>query len=271
MITIDIGKNGRLGNQMFQYASLMGIASKQNLKYGIDYSLDDGISWKNFSDDEKKNQTTLVLPKAFNNLSAENHSPLPKTISEPHYHFDPKLFNIGDNVNLHGYFQSEKYFKHIEDKIRHEFTFRDDIVSYASSYLENKRQYETVSIHVRRGDYVNLPHHGLCDVKYYIDAIQKFSDRSFNFIVVTDDIPWAKSTFVGSDNFFISDTRNQFTDLCIMSLCDHNIIANSSFSWWGSWLNKNPDKIVIAPSVWFRDKLSSHDTKDLYISTWQIL
>jgi hypothetical protein len=104
-------------------------------------------------------------------------------------------------------------------------------------------------------------------MSYYSKALQHFTDKSYNFVVMTDDIDWAKETFVGSDNFFISETRNQFVDMCIMTLCNHNIIANSTFSWWGAWLNTSPNKRVIAPSRWFGPGVTL-DTRDLYLSDW---
>jgi len=271
MITITIGTNGRFGNQMFQYASLMGIATKQNCLYGIDYTVGNKIPWNHFTDDEKINKDTLVLPKSFN-LSALHCVEKYKILHEGYenYHFDPKFFNIGDDIHLHGYFQTEKYFKHIESSVRSEFSFKPDIVEDASSYLKDKQSHETVSIHVRRGDYLTLKHHGSCDLSYYSSALSHFTDKSYNFIVVTDDINWAKSTFVGSDNFYISESRNQFIDMCIMTLCNHNIIANSTFSWWGAWLNTSPNKKVIAPSRWFGPNVPLN-TKDLYVPGWIII
>lgn len=270
MITITIGTNGRFGNQMFQYASLMGIADKQNCLYGIDYCKGNKIPWNDFTDDETINKNTLVLTKSFN-LSALNCTEKYKTVYEhDHFHFNPNFFNVGDDVHLHGYFQSEKYFKHIESAIRSEFTFRPEIIAAAKSYLQDKQSHETVSIHVRRGDYVILSHHGTCDLGYYTAALNHFNDKSYNFIIVSDDIEWAKSTFVGSDNFFVSESRNQFIDMCLMTLCNHNIIANSTFSWWGSWLNANPNKKVIAPSRWFGPNVTLN-TKDLYVPGWIVI
>lgn len=270
MITITIGTNGRFGNQMFQYASLMGIADKQNCLYGIDYSGGNQIPWNEFTDNEIVNKETFVLPKSFQ-LSALQCNEKYRMVHEgQHFHFNQDLFKIGDDVHLHGYFQTEKYFKHIESKVRSEFTFKPDIVNTVNDYLKNKQSYETVSIHVRRGDYVHLSHHGTCDLKYYTNALSYFTDKSYNFIVVSDDIDWAKSTFSGSDNFFVSESRNQFVDMCIMTQCNHNIIANSTFSWWGAWLNTNPNKKVISPSRWFGPNVPL-DTKDLYVPDWIVI
>lgn len=275
MITIEIGQNGRLGNQMFQYASLMGIAKKQNLDYAIDYSKGNDIPWNQFTDDELINKNCLTIDKPFN-LSVKN---LPVDFKydqllsegEQNFHFQEKFFNTGDNIKLHGYFQTPKYFSHCVDEIRKEYTFKPDIVDAATNLLKEKQNYETVSVHFRRGDYVHLSHHGICSLDYYSRAFNEFSDKSYYFVIITDDIQWAKQTCSGASNFFISESKNQFIDLCLMSLCNHNIIANSSFSWWGSWLNKNKNKRVVAPARWFGGHLSSLNTKDLYQPNWIVI
>ena len=270
MITITIGTNGRFGNQMFQYASLMGIADKQNCLYGIDYYNGNKILWNQFTDNEFVNKNTLVLPKAFQLSALHCQEKYPILDENKHFHFNPAFFNTGDDIHLHGYFQTERYFKHIESTIRSEFTFRSDIIDAAQSYLKDKQTYETVSIHVRRGDYLQFKHQGVCDLTYYANALQYFTNQSYNFIIVTDDVDWAKSTFEGSGNFYISESNNQFVDMCIMTLCNHNIMANSTFSWWGAWLNQTSNKKVIAPSKWFGPGVTLN-TKDLYLSDWIVI
>jgi hypothetical protein len=268
MITITVGTNGRLGNQMFQYASLMGIADKQNCLHGINYKFGSSHTWKDFPDDTELNLNTLVLPKAFH-LSALHCEEKFRIINENnHFHFNPDFFNTGDDVHLYGYFQTDKYFRHIESRVRSEFTFKKEIVDVANDYLKDKRSNDTVSIHVRRGDYLQFDHHGVCDLSYYIKALEQFTDKNYNFIVMTDDIEWAKSTFSGNDNFFISESKNQFIDMCTMTLCNHNIIANSTFSWWGAWLNQNINKKVIAPHKWFGKPLAHLNTYDLIPANW---
>lgn len=275
MITIEIGHNGRLGNQMFQYASLMGIAKKQNLHYAIDYTKGNNIPWNQFTDDDTVNKKCLTVDKPFN-LSVGN---LPSNFKynqllhegEQNFHFQEKFFNTGDNIKLHGYFQTPKYFEHCENDVRNEFKFKPDIIDAAKNLLKDKQEYETVSVHFRRGDYLVLPHHGICTLDYYTKAFQQFTDKSYYFIIVTDDVEWAKQTCKGASNFYISESKNQFIDLCLMSLCNHNIIANSSYSWWGSWLNNNKNKRVVAPSKWFGGHLKSLNTKDLYQSNWIVV
>ena len=272
MITCKIGTHGRLGNQMFQYAALLGIASKQNCEYGINYDIGDSKTWREFGVDNRKD--ILSLNKCFN-LSAKHttHSYPEITEGNQNFHFQDRFFNTGDNVNLHGYFQTNKYFDHVNDQVKKEFTFHDDIISEAKSFVDPKKDQETVSIHVRRGDYLDFPWHGgICTTDYYNKALTTyFSDKPYNFIVLTDDINWAKSTFAGSDNFFISESKNQYVDLCIMTLCDHYILANSSYSWWGYWLSTSSSKKTVAPSRWFKEQLKNMDTKDLYQPDWLLL
>lgn len=271
MITCDIGPHGRLGNQMFQYASLLGIATKQGLEYGIDYNLGDNLSWRENAIEQFSQK--LTLDKCFD-LSAKHSTVSSKIMHEgaDEYHFQEKFFHTGDDVKIRGYFQTNKYFDHIEDQIRSEFKFKQDIVDEASNFLSSKRDNEVVSVHVRRGDYLQYTWHGVCSNQYYGDALSShFSDKSYNFVVLTDDIPWAKTTFSGSENVFISETQNQYVDLCIMKLCDHHVLSNSSFSWWGSWLNPSKNKKIVAPSTWFRDQLKLLNTKDLYQPNWIII
>ena len=277
MITITIGTNGRFGNQMFQYASLMGIADKQNCLHGINYRFGSSHTWKEFPDDRELNLYTLVLPKAFH-LSALHCEEKFQVIHEHNnFHFVPSFFNTGDDVHLHGYFQTEKYFKHIESKVRSEFTFKKEIVDAAKEYLKDKQFNETVSIHVRRGDYLQLTHHGACDLSYYIKALQHFTDKQYNFIIVTDDIEWAKANLKNINNvIFVSNNSGKYSyiDMRLMSLCNHNIIANSSFSWWSAWLNSNPNKNVIAPVDWFSKSYSKSKnilTTDLIPEGWILL
>ena len=271
MITSLIGPNGRLGNQMFQYAALIGIANKQGLEYGIDYRRADSTSWKEFPIDNTFSLMTIDKPF---NLSAKccvaQYPPCIESNRE--FHFQERFFRCGDNAELQGYFQTEKYFDHCQDIIRKEFTFKSEIIEEAKKFLSDKSFRETVSIHIRRGDYVTTPWHGVGEPSYYEKAIAThFSDKPYNFIVITDDVPWAKANIAKNDSTFICDIGNQYLDLCIISQCNHSIMANSTFSWWGSWLNLNANKRVIAPSIWFRQHLSSTNTKDIYCEGWKVI
>jgi hypothetical protein len=173
---------------------------------------------------------------------------------------------------LYGYFQTEKYFKNYREEILKTFTFKEEYSVQATTFLFEKihstsMYKDIVSLHVRRGDYTLYPnHHPVCSDDYYQSAIGKFDLENSVFLVFSDDIEWCKKKFEG-ENFIFSDTSNPYLDLAIMSLCDHHIIANSSFSWWGAWLNRSEDKKVIAPSRWFGPSLVN-DTSDIYCKNW---
>jgi hypothetical protein len=274
MITALIGPNGRLGNQMFQYAALLGIATKQNLQYGVNYNCGDSRSWKDFPRDDTF--YLMTLDKCFN-LSAPqiNQKNLFRLVEENgagEFNFQPRFFECGDNVLLKGFFQTHRYFEHIESWIRKEFTFKPEIIEAASKYLRPGK--ETVSIHIRRGDYIQAPWHGLCDAEYYRKAQNIFvqdTNKTYDYIYITDDPEFVESQIRPSESVRVCRSGNQFLELCLMSMCHHNIIANSTFSWWGSWLNSNPNKKVIAPSVWFRQHLAEANISDLYQKNWIII
>jgi hypothetical protein len=163
--------------------------------------------------------------------------------------------------NLHGYFQSEKYFEDCKDAIRKEYKFKNPKVS---SPIAN-----TVSLHVRRGDYTQHPnHHPLCDLEYYHKAMKEF--EGYDFLVFSDDKEWCKETFK-QKNVRVSEVEDAIEELEMMSWCDHHIIANSTFSWWGAWLGHNEDKRVVAPKTWFGSAYHNHNTKDIYCEDWKIL
>jgi len=264
---------GRLGNQMFQFASTLGIADK--LGYDVKFPLQnisniqigpyDPVTGKNM-------EFTFDIPKCFqisdkyliNNIAANT------LYQEPNFHFNPEVFNIPDGTNLHGYFQSEKYFEHCINLIKEQFTFKPDIINKAKSILKTWNNVETVSIHVRVGDYKHQQHfHPVQSQEYYAKALNYFVDKDYQFICFTDDKEYCKHLFQG-DNIYFSE-EDQFIDLCLMSLCDHNIIANSSFSWWGAWLNNNIDKKVIVPKNWFGSSYTQNNTKDLYCKNWILI
>lgn len=254
MITYEkLGSNGRLGNQMFQYALLLGIHSKKGYDIILNETLPNSLELiKSFKID---------VPHFYNVKDIKYSS----TYKEEFFHYDRRLLNkVVDSTNLEGYFQSYKYFDHCQDLVRDQFTFNNEIIRSANNYINTVREgREVVTIHVRRTDYINLPnHHPLCSVDYYNRAIKHFIEDETTFIVCSDDIGWCQDNLKAKHIHF--SPNSTFVDLCIMSLADHNIIANSSFSWWGSWLNKNESKKVIAPNTWFGIYYFHYITDDLY-------
>lgn len=187
--------------------------------------------------------------------------------NEPNFHFNK--VDYVPNIRLNGYFQSEKYFNHHREEILKFFSPTQDIIEKLKTKYPFIDKSNICSIHVRRGDYLRLPHHHpVCSSVYYGEAINYIGGNNV-FLVFSDDIDWCKNTFKGSSFIFV-EGNTDFEDLYLMSMCKNNIIANSSFSWWGAWLNKNPDKIVIAPNIWFGNAVT-HNTKDLIPKTWKII
>jgi hypothetical protein len=195
-------------------------------------------------------------------------------VLEKDYAYNPSVFDM-DNVYLEGYWQSEKYFSNIESQIRSLYTF-PEITDKSNLDLADKiKSCNSVSIHIRRGDYLsekNAPMHGnICTKAYYDNAIKYISENVANpqFYIFTDDAEWARQQYKGEEYTIVDQNHadNSFRDMQLMSMCKHNIIANSSFSWWGAWLNPNKDKIVTAPPKWF----NLADTPDIWCDGWKVM
>jgi hypothetical protein len=242
----NIGYMGRLGNQMFQYAALKGIARHKGYQYSI-------------SKENVLNEC-FKIPETLPNQNCQS-------INEKKFEFDQSFFdNCPDNIDIAGYFQTEKYFSHIEQELRKDFRFCDIIYETCSHYRKHILSEKVVALHVRRGDYITDPNFCLLDLDYYTEALKYFPDSEI--MVLSNDINWCREQFI-SERFKFSFSNNPFIDLCLMSLCDYHIISNSSFSWWGSWLAKS--KKTIAPQNWFDGEYSSWNTKDLYRKDWIVL
>ena len=259
-----LGQLGQLGNQMFQYAAAKGVASKLDVPFMIPNHrqvFDDGIG----------NRYTILLFNAFKLTSASLLGTLrtENYVQENGFSFNKDLFKIDntENVSLYGFFQTEKYFKHIQKEIRKDFTFKDEIKDECDDLI--KQFTNPIALHVRRGDFVwNNKNHPPLGLDYYESALKLFdSDREV--IIFSDDTEWCKEQeLFANDRFAVAEGGDQFYDLCLMSMCDDFIIANSTFSWWGAWLG-NRGKVV-APKQWFGEALD-HDTKDLYCKGWTVL
>jgi hypothetical protein len=275
-----LGSNGRLGNQMFQYSGLRGIASHKGYEWSIppqdhestcNYGLFDCFKMTNV-----KEENIGFPPSRFLDHTTDN------------FNFDFEFFdNCPDNVNLNSYFQTEKYFKNIENEIREDFEFQDEILEASKEIIDEVG--EAIFLHVRRGDYIATPnHHPILESEYYIQALEKFDD-DIPVLVFSDDLNWCRDQeFLQSDRFLISENHVKYPnkiklgdgsiqqslvpywDLCLMSLCSGAIIANSSMSWWGAWLQNRRSKVV-APKTWFGSAYSHYDMSDLIPETWEII
>jgi len=255
-----LGQLGRLGNQMFQYASLRGIAARRGYDFGIPPS--------SFSNPWMEHQLfrvfELVNLKRSNIRILDNgFAPIAK---EDTFHFNELLFNQCPNdISLFGFFQTEKYFAHIESSIREDFTFGEHILNPCREMMSDVDN--AISLHVRRTDYTTNPNHKALDLDYYERALSEF-DKDRQVIVFTDDVGWCNNQkFFDSDRFMISESGDNAVDMCLMTFCSSHIIANSSFSWWGAWLSGSND--VIAPVEWFGPGNSDKDISDLIPDRWR--
>jgi hypothetical protein len=257
-----LGQLGRLGNQMFQYASLKGIAANHGYSICIPSS-------KN-----KNEWTDHQLNKAFkmstlNQLNYQYIDANRPTIIESGFSFDEKLFNTcPDWVSIQGFFQSEKYFKHIRDQLLTDFEFHDNILDSAKQTVFEWNK--PIALHIRRTDYITNPNHITLSLDYYEKSLDYFGSDC-EVIIFSDDPQWClRQKLFDSDRFLVSETDNNYLDLCLMTLCSGHIIANSSFSWWGAWLSSSQK--VIAPSGWFKGSDNEHlDTKDLIPENWIVI
>lgn len=244
MIYVKI--SGRLGNNLFQFAAAHHLSKDVCAVASDSYS----VGVYNQYAGTLYSQIPLVdkVPKGIKQYQEESYA----------YHQIP--YDETDDLEIIGFYQSYKYFTK-EEAINlyqiPEFVLRDIEDIYGNFLNKN-----TVSINVRRGDYLKLPHrHPFCGLSYFKRAIAKFPLDS-TFIVTSDDISWCKKHFLG-DNFVFVEDSYPLLDLYIQTKCAHNIISNSSFSWWGAYLNPNPEQIVIAPKQWYGISLSHLDTSDL--------
>lgn len=277
---------GGLGNQMFQYAFAYALAKS----FGTNITLD--MTWF----EAVKNHEN-VTPRAFEldvfniNYEIATKEDLQKVVPTPRrskfqkflwevfkikkykpagntyiqyasYDYDKNLFVYPEYLYYDGYFQNEKYFKHIRNELLQGFHSNIALDEKNQHTLNKILEENSVSIHVRRGDYVTLEcakdFHGTCPLEYYQKAIEYISKRIKNphFFLFSDDIEWTIKNLKIEHPFTVVDFNQSkgWLDLNLMKSCKHNILANSSFSWWGAWLNENPNKIVIAPKKWTTKK-----------------
>ena len=257
-----LGQLGRLGNQMFQFAALKGIARNR----GFEYCFPPTRNNNEWTDHQLFNPFKLSSTNQLNVQFIDADRP---TISESGFGFDKNLFEqCPDWVNIQGFFQTEKYFKHIEDEICADFEFREEILEPAKKTMSYWK--EPIALHIRRTDYLTNPNHSELPMCYYDEALLRFDDKR-DVIIFSDDPDWCMLVpQFDNDRFMVSEIRNTYMDLCLMSLCKDHIIANSSFSWWGAWLAK--DNNVIAPKDWFLGSNNQHlNISDLIPESWDMI
>jgi hypothetical protein len=258
---------GGLANQIFQWSYGKYLSEKYNTPLYLDttsYLNQVGITKREFSLNKFPNLKYQILPSNRNisNLSNEPEKVRLQTISD-NFNFNELNYHNDSHYYLNGYWQSEKYFKEIEDTIRRELQASNESLEKFSNFPINENN---ISIHIRRTDYVmSNGYHPLQSIEYYqkgIDVIREYD----NIFVFSDDINWCKENLQFKNMIFI-EGFDDVEDIWLMSLCKNNIIANSSFSWWAAWLNSNSDKKVIAPLNWFGIQ-ANLNTYDIIPDNW---
>lgn len=269
---------GGLGNQMFQYAYAKALETNGNeVKIDVanatlsselgNYNIDlDVASFDEIRKLFSKNKFINFIHKVKGDVLKE------KSLS-----FDKYLLEAVGNKYIYGYFQSEKYFLNIKNVIVKQFTLKQNLSHYAQEIkntIQNTKN--TCSIHIRRGDYIVNKSankiHGTCSLDYYNNAT-KLIDKKINsvkYYIFSDEIEWVKENMnIENATYIENNGRTPHEDILLMSLCEHNIIANSSFSWWASWLNENKEKIVITPKRWFADeKKNTQSNQGIPCDNW---
>tara|TARA_R110002126_G_scaffold291763_2_gene457117 strand:+ start:15216 stop:16019 length:804 start_codon:yes stop_codon:yes gene_type:complete len=248
---------GGLGNQMFQYAYAKSL-EQRGFEVQIDiskfkkYKLHGGYQLDKYKID-------LGTSGNFSTLLSKLQ--LKKNRKEKSLLFDKKFLQLSGNEYVKGYFQTEKYFTNIRHILLNQFVIQQKLSNTTTEYAARiKNDTNSCSVHIRRGDFISDQKansvHGTCDVNYYKKAIELINTKfkETHFFVFSDDISWTKTNLKIDNAIYINHKTIPHEDLHLMSLCNHNITANSSFSWWAAWLNQYKNKTVIAPKKWFIEK-----------------
>lgn len=284
-----------LGNQLFQYAAGLAQAKLHKTSLKLDATwFDEHIEKqtpRKFELSYFKIQAPLASEfeiKSFTQAPTQglhhrirnkykSYQPYYKQLvyKEPHFHFDPNFFKTNKSVYLAGYWQTERYFLPLAEMLRADLKPVKAPSEQNRGLLNNLKEQNAISVHVRRTDMVNNPDvqkvHGACSLDYYLAAMghMEQSIRNPVFYVFSDDPAWCKQHILSAFPLHIVEHNqgdDSYWDLVLMNHCKHHIIANSSFSWWGAWLNPRLDKQVIAPAKWFNDPLKN--TKDVVPPGW---
>ena len=282
---------------MFQYAFAKRLSIELNSSLSLDYSLlskypkgkekstnrDFELGIFNLTETTKISKRKRIMFKILNTLNGIMVNLGCSAIQTSFYYaernisFCTNINTISKNCYIIGYWQSYKYFESIEHIIRKEFKFPPFCKKQNHFYSKQIQESNSVAVHIRRGDFLhekNQSVHGICSIEYYQNAIRIISNLIANptFFIFSDDSKWVIDNFnISYEKFIVTGNfnTNSFRDMQLMSMCKHNIIANSSFSWWGAWLNSNPSKIVIAPKNWYSATELNELTEDLIPKEWK--
>lgn len=274
---------GGLGNQMFQYAAAYAIAKRLGCGLELDLSMFDVFgtrAWcRSFALDifalsentiytHNHHLSVRALPRVSSFCRSHNHNRLGKYVFAIDNHNE--MVAVADKNILFGYFANNRIFMDCRDELLKEFSFKDQPNAANAALLQEMSSCESVAIHIRRGDYMSEAYKNIFfhpSVQWYRDAMCEITRRIKQplFYFFSDDIAWVKEQFADVKNAVFVDINygaDSYNDMRLMSICKHNIIANSTFSWWGAWLNPNPNKIVIAPGKYY----TREDLKETYLA-----
>ncbi len=270
-----------LGNQMFQYATARSLSMQRNSELYLDTSsysnIAEGDTVRKFELDIYNIKASIASNELLSSVLPEE-TVRPRyterlrelfgggrvwTYTEKHHGFNKNIQHTPKNVYISGWWQSPMYFESIRPILLEDFEPVASLNGANAEYIAKAQADNSISLHVRRGDYVSnsnaASHHGLAPIDYYTKAIEYFKNETASptFFVFSDDLEWCKANLPLDERaVFVSGNEGDsaYEDIRIMKNCKHAVIANSSFSWWGAWLNDNPNKIVIAPKVWLQDE-----------------
>lgn len=273
---------GGLGNQMFQYALYktfekagrqvradMTFFAESRVPYQLENLYGLHVEKAERADIERyRDNSRSLLSRIRRKVFGKKKSDVSENI-EIYYEFNDK-----DNMYLNGYWQNSKYFESVVNDLRESFVLREPMTEYQQKVISKMENVLAASIHIRRGDYLsgdNVKMYGnICTDDYYESAINYLEQRCGvkDFFVFSDDVKWAQERFKSINGRAFHVVRNtDDRDMFLMATCKHNIIANSSYSWWAAWLNMDKDKVVIAPSVW----LNTSDVRGIYCDEWVLI
>ncbi|MBK5652357.1 MAG: alpha-1,2-fucosyltransferase, partial [Rhizobium sp.] len=300
---ITVSLIGGLGNQMFQYAAGKALAERHGVPLVLDLSGFRDYAVRSYLLDRlhvPEAGGALGQAESFQKFAARfarakwkgridrllGQVGLPKIVAssqeyrEPHFHYDPAFEALGPSAVLFGYFQSERYFGSISESLSDWFSAREPFGDTAADMLARiETSPLAISVHVRRGDYLNpgtAEFHGILGESYYRQALgrlERLCGQDSELFVFSDDPPAAEKVLDFASRSRLvhvrGDPERPWEDMALMARCHHHIIANSSFSWWGAWLNRSPHKHVVAPRAWFAPaELEKTNTADLYPAEW---
>ena len=285
---------GGLGNQMFQYAAGKSLALKLGVPLKLDLSdlqkkAEGAYTQRYFELDRFDIQAEIATADEIRAYVKNKNSKILRVLQRQlpfvfkHVYFAeigskfmPGFNNLGPHTYLDGFWQSELYFENYRKEIQKAFTVVEKMPEDVKELQSHINSVNSVAMHVRRGDYVNLPSaaafHGTCSKAYYEKALRKIIESKINpeVFIFSDDLAWCKENLkFDTPTHYVNQSGHAIWDIYLMRLCNHQVIANSSFSWWAAWLNQHTNKRVFVPEYWFNNIQTN--AIDILAKNWEII